>query len=111
MHRVAREAINGEWSVRMVEAAARGEPSRTDTDKYTEETPKTSRASGSAAPSTLKVKSADVRRVEEALRKKLGTDVKVSTRRGGRGFVTLAFYSNDDLARLLEMMMGEPYEG
>jgi len=111
MRRVAREAGDGEWSVRMVEAAARGESPSVDTVEYTEHTPKTSRADGKTKGSTLKVKSADVRRVEEALRKKLGTDVKVSTRRGGRGYVTLAFYSNDDLARLLEMLMGEPYDG
>jgi len=111
MRRVAREALDGEWSVRMVEAAARGEPPSVDATQHTERNPQPAKADGKANTSTLKVKSADVRRVEEALRKKLGTDVKVSTRRGGRGYLTLAFYSNDDLARLLEMMMGEPYDG
>ena len=52
-----------------------------------------------------------VRRVEDALRKHLGTDVRVTTRRRGRGFLTLRYYSNDDLARLLELILGRPYQG
>jgi ParB family chromosome partitioning protein len=108
---VAREAIDGGWSVRMVEAAARGEDVAPAPAQYTEQTPKSSSTSEPAKPGTVKVKTADVRRVEDALRHKLGTDVKVSTRRGGRGYVTLAFYSNDDLARLLELMLGEAFAG
>ena len=50
-------------------------------------------------------------RVEDALRKRLGTDVRVTAKRRGRGFVTISYYSNDDLARLLELMLGEPFEG
>jgi hypothetical protein len=45
---------------------------------------------------------ADVKRVEDALRKRLGTDVRITARRRGRGLVTISYYSNDDLARLLE---------
>jgi hypothetical protein len=55
--------------------------------------------------------SADVRRVEEALRERLGTDVRVTMRRRGRGLITLSYYSNDDLARLLELLLGEPFIG
>ena len=40
----------------------------------------------------------DVRRVEDALRKRLGTDVRVHPRRRGRGFLSISYYSNDDLA-------------
>ena len=29
----------------------------------------------------------------------------------GRGFVTLSYYSDDDLARILEVILGEPYRG
>ena len=53
----------------------------------------------------------DVKRVEDALRKHLGTDVRVTTRRRGRGFLTLSYYSNDDLARLLELILGRPFQG
>jgi hypothetical protein len=53
----------------------------------------------------------EARRVEDVLRKRLGTDVKLSPRRRGRGFVTIKYYSNDDLARVLELILGEPYAG
>jgi hypothetical protein len=35
----------------------------------------------------------------------------VTTRRRGRGFLTLSYYSNDDLSRLLELILGRPYQG
>ena len=54
---------------------------------------------------------ADVKRIEDALRKRLGTDVRVTTRRRGRGFLTLSYYSNEDLARLLELILGRPFQG
>jgi hypothetical protein len=54
---------------------------------------------------------ADAKRIEDALRKHLGTDVRVTTRRRGRGFLTLSYYSNDDLARLLELILGRPFQG
>jgi hypothetical protein len=54
---------------------------------------------------------ADVKRVEDALRKHLGTDVRVTTRRRGRGFLTVSYYNNDDLARLLELILGRPFQG
>ena len=49
--------------------------------------------------------------VEEAIRKHLGTDVKISPKRRGRGIIAMQYYSNDDLARLLEMIMGRPFDG
>jgi ParB family chromosome partitioning protein len=53
----------------------------------------------------------EVRRVEEALSLRLQTDVRVTARRKGRGFVTITYYSNDDLARLLELVLGTPFAG
>jgi hypothetical protein len=41
----------------------------------------------------------------------LKTDVRVTARRRGRGLVTISYYSNDDLARLLELMLGESFAG
>lgn len=52
-----------------------------------------------------------VRRVEEALRQRLQTDVRVAPRGKNSGKVTIQFYSNDDLARILEVILGEPFEG
>jgi len=53
----------------------------------------------------------EVRRIEEALRRRLGTDVRVTLRAKGKGQIHVNFYSNDDLARLLELMLGAPFDG
>jgi ParB family chromosome partitioning protein len=96
---LAAEAIEQEWSVREIEAAVAG--------KRTIQRP-AKRAGGPPAPRGV---TADVKRVEDALRKRLGTDVRVTARRRGRGFVTISYYSNDDLSRLLELILGGPFEG
>ena len=101
---LARDAVEQGWSVREVEARVRGEVLE-------------SQATGAAPAATKRARpspravTADVRRVEDALRKHLGTDVRLTTRRRGRGFLTLSYYSNDDLARLLELILGRPFEG
>jgi ParB family chromosome partitioning protein len=52
----------------------------------------------------------DVQRVEDVLRRRLQTDVYLTTRgKGGR--ISINFYSNDDLARLLEIILGVPFAG
>ena len=93
--RLAHAAVAEGWSVREVESRVRGErPSAPKKGK------------GPAKPI-----SADTRRVEEALRKHLGTDTKLFPKRRGRGLITVQYYSNDDLARLLELILGRPFEG
>jgi ParB family chromosome partitioning protein len=101
--RLAREAAEQGWSVREVEARTR------DNAPITDQEPAESRDSAPRAPQ--KMASADTRRVEDALRKRLGTDVRVTTRRRGRGFISISYYSNDDLARVLEIVLGEPFAG
>lgn len=95
IERLATEAVAGGWSVRELEARVRGDrpPARR------------------ARPAETRNPTADARRVEEALRQRLGTDVRVTAKRRGRGLVTLSYYSNDDLARLLEIILGRPFEG
>ena len=84
------------WSVRDLEARVRGEvPGRRK----------------KASKSGERAQSPEVRRVEEALRERLQTDVRVTARRRGRGFVTISYYSNDDLARVLETVLGAPFNG
>jgi ParB family chromosome partitioning protein len=96
---LARAAIDQEWSVRDLEARVRGEvPSK-----------KPRRIRSAKEPE--RNLSTEIRRVEEALRQRLGTDVRVTARRRGRGFVTLSYYDNDDLARLLELILGAPFTG
>jgi ParB family chromosome partitioning protein len=51
------------------------------------------------------------RRIEDSLRKRLGTDVKITARRRGRGLISVSYYSEDDLARVLELILGEPFRG
>lgn len=100
--RLANDAVEGGWSVREIEARARDG----------------GRAAHPVAPvvstrprAPQKMPNADVKRVEDALRKRLGTDVRVTTRRRGRGFISISYYSNDDLARVLELILGEPFAG
>jgi ParB family chromosome partitioning protein len=100
MLRLAREAATQGWSVREMEATVAGQ-----------------RDAAAAAGRTVTRKSqrvttpADAKRIEDALRKHLGTDVRVTSRRRGRGFLTVSYYSNDDLARVLELILGAPYQG
>ncbi len=100
---LAQQAADEGWSVREMEARVRGDA------------PAGTLASPVAAPRrarpAARAVTADVKRVEDALRKHLGTDVRVTTRRRGRGFLTLSYYSNDDLARLLELILGRPFQG
>jgi len=93
---LARTAVDGELSVRELEALARG-------DRAPARRPR-GQGRGVRKPDP------EVRRVEDALRRRLKTDVFV-TRRGKGGRLTINYYSNDDLARLLEVMLGEPFDG
>jgi len=92
---LAREAVAQGLSVREVEDRVRG-------GRAPERRPRMKRGMG-AAP--------EVRRVEDALRRRLGTDVRVSLRAKGKGQIHLSFYSNDDLARVLELILGAPFDG
>jgi ParB family transcriptional regulator, chromosome partitioning protein len=92
---LAREAVAQGLSVREVEDRVRG-------GRAPERRPRMKRGMG-AAP--------EVRRVEDALRRRLGTDVRVTLRAKGKGQIHLSFYSNEDLARLLEVILGAPFDG
>ena len=54
---------------------------------------------------------AEAKRVEDALREYLKTDVTVSQNASGRGRLEIDFYSNDDLARVLELLLGTAFDG
>ena len=92
---LAREAVAQGLSVREVEDRVRG-------GRAPERRPRMKRGVGPAP---------EVRRVEDALRRRMGTDVRVSLRAKGKGQIHVAFYSNDDLARVLELMLGAPFDG
>lgn len=95
--RSAAEAVEQQWSVREMEEHARG--GRPATRRARTTAPAASPASVSA------------RKIEDALRQRLGTDVRLTAKRKGRGLLSISYYSNDDLARLLEIILGEPFDG
>jgi ParB family chromosome partitioning protein len=97
--RLAREAVAGGWSVRHTEAVVRG-------DAVDKPRGKMMKKAAPARPA-----SADARRIEDVLRQRLGTDVRLTAKRRGRGLLSISYYSNDDLARLLELILGAPFEG
>lgn len=92
--RVAREAVAHGWSVRETERHARGEPKK-----------------AGKAPKSRKHPAPEVRRIEEALRRRLGTDVSVVLNGKAKGHVAVRFYSDDDLARVLELILGRRWDG
>ncbi|MDH5643870.1 MAG: ParB/RepB/Spo0J family partition protein [Gemmatimonadota bacterium] len=93
---IAERVVTENLSVRETEALVRDKrPSKSR--------PRTKK--GEAAPDP------QVRRVEDALRDRLSTDVFVAMRGKQSGKVTINFYSNDDLARVLEIVLGEPFNG
>jgi ParB family chromosome partitioning protein len=100
MVRIARAVVASGWSVRETEAVVRGDGPAAETVK-----PKLRRTK---AP--VRVVQAEQRRIEDALRRRLGTDVRVTAKRKGRGTVAISYYSNDDLVRLLELILGHPFE-
>jgi ParB family chromosome partitioning protein len=86
MVKLAREAVEKQWSVRETERRARGVAQAKQT------------APGIPAP-----KSANTRDLEERLTRSLGTRVTIADRKG-KGHLTLAFTSYDELDRLLEIL-------
>ena len=92
--RLAREAVAHGWSVRETERRTRG--------------------GGKNRARAAKARRAvppEVRRIEDVLRKRLGTDVAVVLRGGKQGHLAIRFYSHDDLARLLELLLGRRWDG
>ena len=101
MIRLARDAALAGWSVRDLEARVRGDRLTDGRPQRTIRRPKPDARNPAA----------EIRRIEEALRARLQTDVRVTARRRGRGAITIHYYSNDDLARLLEVVLGAPFDG
>jgi ParB family chromosome partitioning protein len=96
---LANEVVAKQLSVRQTEARARGDLG---------ETPAPQKSGTAPAPTAAPSRSADpaVRRLEEQLRRRLQTDVSIQQAGDGKGTVRVAFYSADDLERLLDLMLG-----
>jgi len=95
IERVARECVAQGWSVREMERHARGTPAA----------PKAGRRG------TRRGVPPEVARIEAALRKRLGTDATVVLTGKGKGHVAVRFYSEEDLGRLLELILGRRWDG
>ncbi len=95
IERLARECVAKGWSVREVERHARGPSTSRRKD---------GRGSRRGVPP-------EVARIESALRKRLGTDATVILTGKGKGHLQLRFYSEDDLGRLLEIILGRRWDG
>jgi ParB family chromosome partitioning protein len=93
---LAAKAVELRLSVREIEDLVRGGPAA-------QRRPRSRRGQKPRDP--------EVRRVEEALRRRLQTDVRLSARGKSSGRLTINFYSDNDLARILELILGEPFEG
>jgi ParB family chromosome partitioning protein len=99
---VARSAIAEGWSVREVERQVR------------EASPKGAKVKGESkttGATTPDLRSAEVRRVEDLIRKRLGTDTKVVQTGTNAGEIRLSFYTADDFERLAELLIGGPLDG
>jgi ParB family chromosome partitioning protein len=100
---LANEIVARQLSVRDAESRARDITGGSGT--------KSRGSAGSATPAPSvggTAPSADpaVRRIEEKLRRHLQTDVSVQQLGSDRGVVRISFYSNDDLERVLELVLG-----
>jgi ParB family chromosome partitioning protein len=94
--RLARECVAHGWSVREIERRSRsGEGTKKSRD----------------GKKPRRHQPPEVRRIEETLRKKLGTDVRVVLHGKSKGHVVLRFYSEEDLGRLLEVILGRRWDG
>jgi ParB family transcriptional regulator, chromosome partitioning protein len=61
--------------------------------------------------STTDARPAEARHIEEQLRRKYQTDVKLALTGAAQGTISLSFYNNDDLARLLELLLDSAARG
>ncbi len=94
---LAREIVNGGMSVREVEKRV-----RTSTSASTPA--KTASDDRSSSPAVPRANAAHLRRIEELLKRRFQTGAAVNMETSERGHIKLAFFSSDDLERLLEQL-------
>ena len=94
MVELAREVAERGMSVREVERRVRDSGGRT-------------KKAGTTSAGRPEQRNNDARRIEDQLRRYLQTDVRVTVTGGDQGEVRIAFYSTDDLQRVLELVLGE----
>ncbi len=97
---LANEAIARDLSVRELERRVRELQQRPE--------PKRSRAPATTTSATTD--SPVIRRMEDELRRRLQTDVKIRLSGPERGSIEVAFYSAEDLERVLDLVLGPTRE-
>ncbi|HJQ19772.1 MAG TPA: ParB/RepB/Spo0J family partition protein [Gemmatimonadaceae bacterium] len=93
---LANEAVARQLSVRELERRVRD----------VQQTPASRPATKPSTPASPPV----VRRMEDELRRRLQTDVKIRLTGAERGSIEVAFYSADDLERVLDVVLGSQRE-
>jgi ParB family chromosome partitioning protein len=91
---LAREVVANGLTVREVERRAR------------EGVPKAAASSEQPYRQAAPARPAEAQRIEDQLRRYLQTDVRLSLSGNSRGEIRIQFYNNDDLTRVLELMLG-----
>jgi ParB family transcriptional regulator, chromosome partitioning protein len=75
-----------------------------DVERHVRSTAPTKPSRGPGRPKKSDNRSADVKSLEQQLRKHFQTDVSITAQPNGRGSVTIAFYSAEDFERILELV-------
>jgi ParB family chromosome partitioning protein len=94
---LAKEVVAKGLSVREVEQRAR------------DLSPKKGTAGGAKAGRPV-TRDPEARRIEDQLRRYLQTDVSLNVQAGMKGEIRIQFYSNEDLERLLQLLLDSPDE-
>ena len=94
---LAREVVAKNLTVRDVEHRARTNRSERPTSRL-------------AQPAPTSGPKAEARRTEDLLRQHFQTDVKLVADAKNRGSIRIAFYSLDDLERVLDLVLGHKRE-
>ena len=97
MIELAREIIASGLSVRETERRARKAPAKRQSSTATRRT----------APTST---DPQIRLLTDALRRRLQTDVRLESDASSRGELRIAFYSADDLNRIIELVLGRPLQ-
>jgi ParB family chromosome partitioning protein len=92
---LARETVAQGLNVREVERRAReGAPAR--------------KVEGGKVATAPRQADPEARRIEDQLRRHFQTDVSLTVGDKSRGEIRISFYSNDDLSRVLELLLDDP---
>jgi ParB family chromosome partitioning protein len=94
---LAKEVVAKGLSVREVEQRAR------------DLSPKKAGSAGAKAGRPV-TRDPEARRIEDQLRRYLQTDVSLNVQAGTKGEIRIQFYSNEDLERILELLLDSPDE-